>query len=164
MQPDYKKVYADIAAKLDNIDFDDGSYGPLLGENGSSVVQKFRISVVRIPVLFSLYTTVRLAWHASGTYSIKDGTGGSNGSTMRFASEAGWGANAGLKIARDLLQPIAEAHPGLSTADLWTLAGVVAIQQMGGPVIPWRPGRVDYADDSKVGHGPMNSVKKVYAC
>lgn len=93
------------------------------------------------------------AWHASGTYSAKDGTGGSNGSTMRFASEAGWGANAGLKVARDLLAPIAAAHPGLSTADLWTLAGVVAVQQMGGPAIAWRPGRVDYADDSKA-RGP----------
>ena len=96
------------------------------------------------------------AWHASGTYSAKDGTGGSNGSTMRFASEAGWGANAGLKVARDLLAPIAAAHPGLSTADLWTLAGVVAVQQMGGPAIAWRPGRVDYADDSKARGGlPM---------
>lgn len=116
-------MYAEIAAKLDSLDYDDGSYGPLL---------------------------VRLAWHASGTYSAKDGTGGSNGATMRFSSEAGWGANAGLKIARDLLAPIAAANPGISTADLWTLAGVAAIQQLGGPTIPWRPGRVDYKDDSKV--------------
>ena len=45
-------------------------------------------------------TLVRLAWHASGTYSLKDKTGGSNGATMRFNPEASWGANAGLKLAR----------------------------------------------------------------
>jgi len=31
----------------------------------------------------------------------------------------------------------------LSYADLWTLAGSVAIESMGGPKINWRPGRVD---------------------
>ena len=28
-------------------------------------------------------------------------------------------------------------------ADLWTLAGVCAVQEMQGPIIPWRPGRQD---------------------
>jgi cytochrome c peroxidase len=37
-------------------------------------------------------------------------------------------------------------HPGISYADLYTLAGVVAIQAMGGPAIPWRAGRTDAAD------------------
>lgn len=32
-------------------------------------------------------TLLRLAWHASGTYSAKDGMGGSNGATMRFQAE-----------------------------------------------------------------------------
>lgn len=31
---------------------------------------------------------------------------------------------------------------------LWTLAGVVAIEAMGGPVIPWKAGRTDYTDES----------------
>lgn len=39
---------------------------------------------------------LRLAWHASGTYSKADGTGGSNFATMRFKPEAEHSANNGL--------------------------------------------------------------------
>jgi cytochrome c peroxidase len=62
---------------------------------------------------------------------------------MRFDPEASHGANAGLKLARDLLEKVKAKHPGISYGDLWTLAGVCAIQEMGGPTIPWRPGRAD---------------------
>mmetsp|Transcript_108461 Transcript_108461/g.305754 ORF Transcript_108461/g.305754 Transcript_108461/m.305754 type:complete len:335 (+) Transcript_108461:42-1046(+) len=94
-------------------------------------------------------TLVRLAWHASGTYSIHDRTGGSNGATMRFKPENSWGANAGLGGARDFLEGIKKKH-GLSYADTWTLAGVVAVESMGGPTIPWKPGRTDTkAEDLK---------------
>lgn len=57
---------------------------------------------------------VRLAWHASGTYAKASGTGGSNGSTMRFAPEAGDGANAGLDEARNLLEPLKAKYPDAS--------------------------------------------------
>lgn len=77
---DYQKVYNEIAARLEEKDdYDDGSYGPVL---------------------------VRLAWHASGTFDKETGTGGSNGATMRFAPEGDHGANAGLKAARDFLEPV----------------------------------------------------------
>lgn len=33
--------------------------------------------------------------------------------------------------------------PWISYSDLWIIAGVVAIQEMQGPTIPWRPGRQD---------------------
>jgi len=33
--------------------------------------------------------------------------------------------------------------PWITYSDLWTLAGVCALQEMGGPIIPWRPGRAD---------------------
>lgn len=49
---------------------------------------------------------VRLAWHSSGTYKKEDGTGGSNGATMRFRPEAEHSANAGLHVARELLEPV----------------------------------------------------------
>jgi len=66
---------------------------------------------------------------------------------MRFHPEANWGANAGLKHARDRLEIVKKKFPGISYADLWTLAGVVAVEEMGGPRIPWRPGRKDAPDN-----------------
>jgi len=114
---DYQKVYNDVAELLEsNEEYDDGSYGPVL---------------------------VRLGWHASGTYDKDTKTGGSNGATMRFAPESDHEANAGLRTARDLLEKVKEKHPWISYSDLWTLAAVTAIQEMGGPKIPWRPGRQD---------------------
>ena len=86
---------------------------------------------------------LRLAWHASGTYDKETGTGGSNGATMRFSPESNHGANAGLEHARKFLEPFKTQFPWISYADLWSLAGVVAVQELGGPVIPWRPGRAD---------------------
>jgi cytochrome c peroxidase len=82
---------------------------------------------------------------------------------MRFAPESDHGANAGLKAARDFLEPIKgkiytvhnlslvavlltitkEKFPWISHSDLWTLAAVAAIQEMQGPIVPWRPGRAD---------------------
>ena len=63
-------------------------------------------------------TFVRLAWHCSGSYSAADNSGGSNGSRMRFEPEAKWGANAGLKMARDKREGVKEKHPEISYADL----------------------------------------------
>ncbi|KAI1756657.1 heme peroxidase [Xylaria castorea] len=114
---DYQKIYNEIAARLEEKDdYDDGSYGPVL---------------------------VRLAWHASGTYDKETGTGGSDGATMRFAPEGDHGANAGLKHARDFLEPVKAKFPWITYSDLWILGGVCAIQEMQGPTIPYRPGRGD---------------------
>lgn len=115
---DYAAVRESIAQILDQESWDDGSLGPVF---------------------------IRLGWHASGTYSKEDGTGGSNGATMRFSPEADHGANAGLHHARNFLEPVKKVHPNITYADLWTLASVVAIEEMGGPSIPWRPGRIDKA-------------------
>ncbi|KAK5006524.1 heme peroxidase, partial [Elasticomyces elasticus] len=76
-------------------------------------------------------------------YDAMTGTGGSNGATMRFPPEGDHGANSGLKAARDFLQPVKEQFPWISYSDLWILGAVCAIQEMQGPVIPWRPGRND---------------------
>mmetsp|Transcript_34985 Transcript_34985/g.73804 ORF Transcript_34985/g.73804 Transcript_34985/m.73804 type:complete len:327 (+) Transcript_34985:74-1054(+) len=88
-------------------------------------------------------TFVRLAWHSSGSYMGAGCGGGSNGGLMRFNPEASWGANAGLGVAREALEPIKAKHPDISYADLYTLSGVVAVEESGGPKIPFRLGRTD---------------------
>lgn len=120
---DFEAVRKDIAALLHQPDYDDGSAGPVL---------------------------VRLAWHSAGTYDAETDTGGSNGAGMRYEAEGGDPANAGLQHARKFLEPVKEKHSWTTYADLWTLAGVVAIKEMGGPSIPWKGGRTDYVDDSKL--------------
>lgn len=67
----------------------------------------------------------------------------SNYATMRFEPESIHGANNGLDVARTLLEKIKVEFPWISYGDLWTLAGVAAVQEMAGPKIPWRPGRID---------------------
>lgn len=91
---------------------------------------------------------VRLAWHASGTYEAKTGSGGSDGSTMRFEPEVTDGANAGLTIAQDILKPVQHAFQNLSVADIWTRAGCKAVELSGGPKVPFNYGRTDAADGS----------------
>jgi hypothetical protein len=49
----------------------------------------------------------------------------------------------GLGIARARLEEIKKTFPEISYADLYTLASVVAIEEMGGPKVAWRSGRTD---------------------
>lgn len=93
---------------------------------------------------------VRLSWHDAGTYEMSSNTGGPR-AVMRFNSgESKHGANAGLQIARDLLEPLKAKHPEISNADFWSLAAVCAIKVMDGPDVAWRAGRpdADSKDDS----------------
>jgi len=115
-ESDYESVRRDIKSILHNEKWDDGHLGPVL---------------------------VRLAWHASGTFDKKSGSGGSSGASMRFHPESSDPANAGLQHAKAFLEPIKQRHPWISYGDLWTLAGCVSIEEMGGPKIPWQPGRKD---------------------
>jgi len=62
---------------------------------------------------------------------------------MRFRPEIEWGANAGLKKAQDMLEPIKQKFPQVSYADLWIFAACVAIEEMGGNKVPFTPGRID---------------------
>ncbi len=53
-------------------------------------------------------------------------------SSCRFDPESGHTANRGLGVARNLLEPIKMQYPWITYADLYTLAGAVAIEEMGG--------------------------------
>lgn len=88
-------------------------------------------------------TFIRLAWSCAATYNAADGTGGSSGARIRFKPEVDWAANAGLSRAREALEPVKKKFPMLSYADLYTFAGVAAVEGAGGPEIPFRAGRVD---------------------
>eukprot|EP00283_Hemiselmis_rufescens_P023039 CAMPEP_0173446762 /NCGR_PEP_ID=MMETSP1357-20121228/37272_1 /TAXON_ID=77926 /ORGANISM="Hemiselmis rufescens, Strain PCC563" /LENGTH=326 /DNA_ID=CAMNT_0014413091 /DNA_START=60 /DNA_END=1040 /DNA_ORIENTATION=+ len=95
-------------------------------------------------------TLVRLAWHSSGTYDKMSKTGGSSKGTIRFKEELSHGANAGLDKAVERLEPLKDKFFLVSYADLYTLAGKIAIETLGGPEIPWKEGRVDSMDPSDV--------------
>lgn len=87
---------------------------------------------------------LRLAWHDAGTYDAKTKTGGPNGS-IRNEVELEHAANKGLKTAVDLCEEIKAKHPKITYADLYQLAGVVAVEVTGGPTIDFVPGRKDSA-------------------
>ncbi|XP_038707554.1 L-ascorbate peroxidase, cytosolic-like [Tripterygium wilfordii] len=100
---------------------------------------------------------LRIAWHSAGTFDVCTKTGGPFG-TMRHAAEQNHGSNTGLNIAVSLLEPIKEQFPIISYADLYQLAGVVAVEITGGPDVPFHPGRQDKPEPPPEGRLP-NATK-----
>ncbi|TYK12532.1 L-ascorbate peroxidase 3, peroxisomal [Cucumis melo var. makuwa] len=96
---------------------------------------------------------LRLAWHDAGTYDAKTKTGGPNGS-IRFMKELNHTANKGLKIAVDFCETVKARHPKITYADLYQLAGVVAVEITGGPSIDFVPGRKDANEAVEEGRLP----------
>lgn len=103
-------------------------------------------------------TMIRLAWHGSGSYSKADRNGGSQGGHIRLPPERNFGANKGLDVAMDELEAIKKQFPFMSYADLYTLAGVVAVKELGGPLVVWRPGRSDLPASSAAPDGRLPSA------
>ncbi|MED6211907.1 L-ascorbate peroxidase 3 [Stylosanthes scabra] len=96
---------------------------------------------------------LRLAWHDAGTYDAKTRTGGPNGS-IRNQQELNHEANRGLETAVQFCEEVKVKCPRVSYADLYQLAGVIAVEVTGGPTIQFVPGRKDSLESPPEGRLP----------
>lgn len=97
----------------------------------------------------------RLACHDAFTFDKSTGTGGANGS-IRTERELGHAGNEGLTDAMRAVEELKLQCPDVSYADLIQLAGVVALEVMGGPKVQFVAGRKDSRVSPPQGRLPLS--------
>jgi len=92
---------------------------------------------------------VRLAWHEAGTFCHYCSKRGGPHGLMRFPGAIKDPSNNGISTIAPPLQDVWSQEgfdETITLADFWQFAGVVAIEWMKGPHIPYRPGREDWSE------------------
>ncbi len=83
-------------------------------------------------------TVLRLAAHACIMGSAVARGNGCNGGWLQFAVEAKHPNNAGLESTISWLGELRQtSYPCITYADLYTFAGVLAVEAAGGPAVAW---------------------------
>ncbi|KAJ7225026.1 heme peroxidase [Mycena rebaudengoi] len=85
---------------------------------------------------------IRTAYHDMATYNMNDGTGGLDAS-IRFGEEQARAENVGDGFINTIDAVSAGSNRHVSIADTIAVGAIMALENCGGPEIPFRGGRVD---------------------
>eukprot|EP00191_Tetraselmis_sp_GSL018_P018469 CAMPEP_0177586388 /NCGR_PEP_ID=MMETSP0419_2-20121207/5044_1 /TAXON_ID=582737 /ORGANISM="Tetraselmis sp., Strain GSL018" /LENGTH=315 /DNA_ID=CAMNT_0019076273 /DNA_START=29 /DNA_END=973 /DNA_ORIENTATION=+ len=99
---------------------------------------------------------LRLAVYDALTYDRSTGTGGPNGSICT-ERELGYSTNSGLEEISASLKELQAKYEHITLADVVQLGGIVAVEALGGPTVPFTPGRKDSRASPPQGRIPSAS-------